>query len=291
MKAWLDRQAFRPDITVAAFFAVIALFFYGSILWTFVMSLTRSTLVPTYQIVGFDQYIKLFTNQRWLVSCLNMVIFGVLYIAGTLLFGMVLAVLADRRISAESLFRTIFLYPLAVSLVVTGLSWRWLLDPANGLQALMRSAGWETFTFDWLTRPDRALYTLVIASIWHSAGLVMVIILAGLRGIDNDLWKAIRMEGIPLWRAYCQVIFPSMRPVIASCVVLLMSEVIRGYDLIIAMTKGGPGIATEMPAKFAVDFYFARVNLGLASAASIMMLILSLLLLLPYFISEFRRRS
>ncbi|MBB5576997.1 carbohydrate ABC transporter permease [Rhizobium paranaense] len=291
MTTWLNRQAFRPDITVMVFFAAIALFFYGSIFWTFYMSMTRSTLVPSYEIVGFVQYVKLFTNQRWLVSCVNMVIFGVLYIAGTLAFGMLLAVLADRRIRAESLFRTIFLYPLTVSLIVTGLSWRWLLDPSNGLQALMHSFGWQGFTFDWLVRPDRALYTLVIASIWHSAGLVMVIVLAGLRGIDNDLWKAIRMEGIPLWRAYLQVIFPGMRPIIASCVVLLMSEVIRGYDLVIAMTKGGPGISTEMPAKFAVDFYFARVNLGLASAASIMMLLLSLLLLAPYFYSEFRRRT
>lgn len=291
MRTWLNRQAFRPDITVVVFFVVVALFFYGSIAWTFFMSLTRSTLIPSYEVVGLDQYVKLFTNQRWLVSCMNMVIFGVLYILGTLAFGMLLAVFADRRIKAESFFRTVFLYPLAVSLIITGLSWRWLLDPTTGLQALMRGIGWESFTFDWLTRPDRALYTLVIASIWHSAGLVMVIVLAGLRGIDNDLWKAIRMEGIPLWRAYCQVIFPGMRPVIASCVVLLMSEVIRGYDLIIAMTKGGPGISTEMPAKFAVDFYFARVNLGLASAASIMMLVLSLLLLTPYFISEFRRRT
>ena len=291
MRSWLNRQAFRPDITVAVFFAAIAIFFYGSIFWTFYMSMTRSTLVPSYEIIGFGQYVKLFANQRWLVSCVNMVIFGVLYIVGTLAFGMLLAVLADRRISAESLFRTIFLYPLAVSLIVTGLSWRWLLDPSNGLQALMHSIGWQSFTFDWLVRPDRALYTLVIASIWHSAGLIMVIVLAGLRGIDTDLWKAIRMEGIPLWRAYLQVIFPGMRPVIASCVVLLMSEVIRGYDLVIAMTKGGPGISTEMPAKFAVDFYFARVNLGLASAASIMMLLLSLLLLAPYFYSEFRRRT
>ncbi|TIS97509.1 MAG: sugar ABC transporter permease [Mesorhizobium sp.] len=291
MRTWLHRQTFRPDMTVVFFFGIVAVFFYGSILWTGYMSLTRSTLMPNYNFVGFDQYIKLFTNHRWLVSCLNMVIFGVLYIVGTLAFGTLLAVFADRRIRAESLFRTIFLYPLAVSLIVTGLSWRWVLDPVNGLQGLVRGMGWENFTFDWLTDPNRAIYTLVIAGIWHSAGLIMVIILAGLRGVDEDLWKAIRMEGIPLWRAYLQVIFPGMRPVVASCVVLLMSDVIRGYDLVIAMTKGGPGIATEMPAKFAVDYYFARVNLGLASAASIAMLVLSLLLLAPYFYSEFRRRT
>jgi glucose/mannose transport system permease protein len=277
-------------MAVMVFLAVVALFFYGSILWTGYMSLTRSTLLPNYTLIGFDQYWKLFANERWLVSCRNLVVFGILFVLGSLAFGTLLAVLADRRIRAESLFRMIFLYPLAVSLIVTGLSWRWMLDPVNGLQALMRSYGWESFVFDWLVNPDRALYTLVIAGIWHSAGLVMVIMLAGLKGVDGDLWKAIRMEGIPVWRAYVQVIFPSMRPVIASCIVILASEVIRGYDLIIAMTKGGPGISTEMPAKFAVDFYFARVNLGLASAASIVMLVMVLVLLGPYFYSEFRRR-
>lgn len=291
MKTWLHRQAFRPDFTVALFFGLVAIFFYGSIFWTGYMSMTRSTLIPNYDFVGIAQYQRLFTDQRWLVSCVNMVIFGAFYIVGTLCFGALLAVFADRKIKAESLFRTIFLYPLAISLIVTGLSWRWVLDPVNGLQGLARSLGWESFTFDWLTNPDRAIFTLVIAGAWHSAGLVMVIVLAGLRGLDDDIWRAIRMEAIPLWRAYLQVIFPSMRPVIASCVVLLMSEVIRGYDLVIAMTKGGPGISTEMPAKFAVDFYFARVNLGLASAASIAMLALSLVLLAPYFYGEFRRRK
>lgn len=195
-------------MTVVFFFGIVAVFFYGSIVWTGYMSLTRSTLMPNYNFVGFDQYIKLFTNHRWLVSCLNMVIFGVLYIVGTLAFGTLLAVFADRRIRAESLFRTIFLYPLAVSLIVTGLSWRWVLDPVNGLQGLVRGMGWENFTFDWLTDPDRAIYTLVIAGIWHSAGLIMVIILAGLRGVDEDLWKAIRMEGIPSGAPICKSFFP-----------------------------------------------------------------------------------
>lgn len=291
MKTWLHRQAFKPDFTIILFFGIVALFFYGSILWTGYMSMTRSTLLPNYDLAGFFQYERLFSDRRWIVSCINMVIFGSLFISGALILGMLLAVAADRQIRAESLFRTIFLYPLAVSLIVTGLSWRWLLDPVNGIAGLVHSLGWTSFSFDWLTNPDRAIYTLVIANIWHSSGLIMVILLAGLRGVDSDLWKAIRMEGIPVWRAYLQVIFPGMRPVIASCVILLMSEVIRGYDLVISMTKGGPGISTEMPAKFAVDYYFERVNLGMASAASIMMLLISLVVLIPYLYSEFRRRS
>lgn len=289
--SWMKRQLYRPDLTVAVFFAIVVLVFLGSTVWTFTMSLTSSTLMPRFDFVGFGQYAKLFRNDRWLTSCLNMAIYGGLYILGSLAFGALLAILCDRRIRAESAFRTVFLYPLAVSLIVTGLAWRWLLDPTSGLPATLRAWGWSSFQFDWLVSPKTAIYTLVFASIWHSSGLVMVILLAGLRGVGNDLWNAIRMEGIPVWRAYLQVIFPSMVPVIGSCLVLLMSEVIRGYDLVVSMTKGGPGISTELPAKFAVDFFFARVNLGLASAASIVMLALSLILLAPMFIGQIRRRG
>jgi glucose/mannose transport system permease protein len=291
MTTWLHRQAFRPDVWVILFLLVIVLFFYGSIFWTGYMSLTRSTLIPGYDLVGFEQYSRLFSDQRWLVSCRNMLVFGTLFITGSLVVGLLLAIALDRDIYPEAAFRTIFLYPLAVSLIVTGLAWRWMLDPTNGVQALVRSWGWESFGFDWLTNPSRAIYTLVLASVWHSAGLVMLIMLAGLRSIDSDLWKAIRMEGIPLWRAYLQVILPALRPIFASCVVLLMSDVIRSYDLVVAMTKGGPGIATEMPAKYAVDYYFTRTNLGLASAASIVLLLISLIMLYPYFHYEFRSRK
>lgn len=291
MTRWFQRQMFRPTFTVVAFFAVVAIFFYGSIGWTFLMSLTKSSLMPRYDFVGFEKYADLMDNKRWIVSCINMVVFGALFIVGSLILGSILAIFIDRGIRFEGVFRTIFLYPLAISLIVTGLGWRWLLDPTLGIQAMVRDMGWENFAFDWITEPDRAIYTLVIASVWRSAGLVMIIVLAGLRSVDGDLWKAIRMEKIPQWRAYVQVIFPGMRPVFASCIVLLMSEVIRGYDLIVAMTNGGPGISTEMPAKFAVDFFFSRMNLSLASAASILMLLLSLLMLAPYLYSEFRRRD
>ena len=291
MTRWFQRQMFRPTFTVVVFFAVIAIFFYGSIGWTFLMSLTKSSLMPRYDFVGFEKYGDLMDNKRWIVSCINMVVFGALFIVGSLILGSILAIFIDRGIRFEGVFRTIFLYPLAISLIVTGLGWRWLLDPTLGIQAMVRDMGWENFAFDWITEPDRAIYTLVIASVWRSAGLVMIIVLAGLRSVDGDLWKAIRMEKIPQWRAYVQVIFPGMRPVFASCIVLLMSEVIRGYDLIVAMTNGGPGISTEMPAKFAVDFFFSRMNLSLASAASILMLLLSLLMLAPYLYSEFRRRD
>lgn len=286
----LRSLAHRPDLTVVVFFALVALFFYGSVFWTGFMSFTNSTLLPNTNLVGLDQYQRLWSNPRWIVSSTNLVVYGVLYLAFALICGTTLAILLDRATVGVSIFRTIYLYPLAVSLVVTGLSWRWILDPVNGIQQMVRDLGWAGFTFDWIADPQRAIYTLVIASVWHSTGLVMVIMLAGLRGVDPELWKAIRLEGIKPWRAYLQVILPSMRPMVTTCVVLITANVIKGYDLVIAMTRGGPGISTELPAKFAVDFFFARVNIGLASAASIMMLLIVLVLLGPYFYSEFRRR-
>jgi ABC-type sugar transport systems, permease components len=286
----LRRLAHRPAPVALLFFTLVLLFFFGSIFWTGYMSLTGSTLLPSDKFVGLAQYERLWSNKRWLVSVGNLVIYGALYLVFAVSLGTFLAILLDRAKFAVSLFRTIYLYPLAVSLIVTGLSWRWILDPASGLQQMVRNLGFESFSFDWLADPDRSIYTLVIASVWQSTGLVMVIMLAGLRGVDTDLWKAIRLEGIKPWRAYLQVIIPTMRPMLNTCIVLITSQVIKGYDLVISLTQGGPGFSSELPAKFAVDFFFARINIGLASAASIMMLLVVLLLLGPYFYSEFRRR-
>lgn len=282
---------YRPGAVVAAFFLVVALFFYGSLAWTALISLTDSKLLPQYTFAGFDQYFRLMATPRWQIACINLLIFGILYVGLSLLFGTLLAVLLDQKVHAEGVLRTIYLYPLTVSLIVTGLAWRWILDPVTGLQSLMRQWGWESFSFDWLVNPDRAIYTLVIAGLWHSIGFVMIIMLAGLRSVDTDLWKAIRVEGIPKWRAYVHIVVPSLRPMLASCVVLLTSDVIRGYDLVVGLTKGGPGVASDLPAKFAVDHFFGRANIGLASAASIIMMLIVVVLLAPYFYAEFRRKT
>lgn len=282
------RRSYRPARVAVLFFVVVAVFFYGSLAWTGVISMTNSKLLPVYNFVGFDQYTRLWATDRWLVSLSNMVIFGVLYVAVSMAIGILLAILLDRNVKAEGLFRTVFLYPFAVSLIVTGLAWRWIFEPAQGIQAIVRALGFETFTFDWLSDPNRAIYTLVVAGVWHSVGFAMIIVLAGLRSVDPDLWKAIRVEGIPLWRGYLQVVLPGLWPVIASAVVLLASDVIRAYDLVIGLTKGGPGFASDLPAKFSVDYFFGRANIGFASAASIVMMALVVAMLVPYFWAEYR---
>ncbi|WP_457936100.1 carbohydrate ABC transporter permease [Mesorhizobium sp. 10J20-29] len=288
---FLRKGSYRPSIFATFFFVIIGVFFFGSLVWTVVLSFTGSKLLPSFEFVGFDQYIRLWYTPRWQIAVVNMIIFGSLYILISLLLGIFLAVLLDRKIRAESFFRTVFLYPYAVSLIVTGLAWRWLLEPTAGIQQIVRDLGWETFTFDWLGSHDMAVYALVIGATWHSIGFVMVIMLAGLRGVETELWRAIRVEGIPYWRGYCQVVLPSLSPMIGSCFILLASDVIRSYDLVVSLTRGGPGVSSDLPAKFAVDHFFSRANIGLASAASIVMFLIVIALISPYFYSELKRRS
>jgi glucose/mannose transport system permease protein len=265
--------------------------FYLGLAWTGYISLTRSSIVPSFNFAGWYQYERLFANARWLTAYGNMFIFGTLFVGGALILGTLLAIAIDQRIRAEALFRTVFLYPLSISFIITGLAWQWILNPSFGIQGVVRGWGWEGFTFDWIAQPDYAIYTLVLAALWHSSGLVMAIMLAGLRGIDEDIWRASRMEGIPRWRAYVSIIIPMLRPMVLTCVVLLSASVIKSYDLVVALTAGGPGYSSDLPAKFVVDLTFERTNLGLASAGAIVMLVTLTAALAPYFYIEMRRRA
>ncbi len=261
---------------------IVLVAYVGCMLWTVRLSFTSSKLLPVLDWVGLDQYARLFANERFLVSVQNIVVFGAFFIVGTLVLGFLMAVFIDQRVRAESIFRTIFLYPFAMSFIVTGLAWQWFLNPTLGLQKLMRNLGFETFTFDWLVNQSMVVYALVIAAIWHAAGLIMAIMLAGLRGVDADLWKAARVDGIPTWRIYLSIVLPLLGPMVVTACVLLATSVARLYDLVVAMTLGGPGIASEVPAKFVMDHFFERNNIGLATSAATMMLAVVVTVLAPF---------
>nr|WP_325265963.1 sugar ABC transporter permease [uncultured Rhizobium sp.] len=256
--------------------------FYGAMLWTVVISFTSSGIMPRYEFAGLKQYIRLFSMDRWHVAYTNMFVFGGLYIVCSLVFGIILAIALDQGIRARNLFQTIFLYPIALSFIVTGLSWQWLLNPTTGLQNYVRQLGFESFAFDWLSSPDRAVYTLVVAGVWHAAGLVMAIMYAGLGSVDGEIWRAGRVDGIPRSIMYRRIILPMLKPVIIVCIVLLTMDVIKSYELVVAMTGGGPGYSTDLPAKFVVDSLFTRTNIGLASAAATLMLVSIVVLLLLF---------
>jgi glucose/mannose transport system permease protein len=265
--------------------------YYASVTWTVYISMTRSFLLPVYRFAGTAQYERLFATPRWQVAYGNMFMFGALDIIGTLGLGVLLAVLLDRAVRFEGIFRTIMLYPLSISFIVTGLSWQWVLSPTIGFQQFVRGLGWDGFVFDWITQPDRAIYTLVFAGVWHQSGLIMAIMLAGLRGVDREIWHAARVEGIPTWRTYVSIVLPTLRPLIVTCLVLIAIAVVKSYDLVVAMTNGGPGYASDLPGKFVVDFEFERANIGQASAAATVMLGSVLAIISPYLYFELARKN
>jgi len=268
---------------------VVLVVYIGCMLWTVRLSFTSSGLLPKLDWVGFAQYSRLFANDRFVTSAENIVIFGVLFIVGCLILGFLLAVFIDQSVRGEGVFRTIFLYPYAMSFVVTGIAWQWFLNPALGLQKLVRDMGFPNFTFDWIVSQDMAIYTIVIAGLWHGSGLTMAILLAGLRGIDGDLWKAARVDGVPTWRYYLSVVLPLLRPMVITATVLLAAGVVKLYDLVVAMTLGGPGIATEVPAKFVMDHLFERNNIALGTAAATIMLLTVIVVLAPWVYAKYVR--
>jgi glucose/mannose transport system permease protein len=261
--------------------------FLGFSIWTVVYSFTSSKLLPKANFVGFDQYERLWSNSRWLVSIENLMVFGALSLVFTIVMGFTLAVLMDQKIRFEDTFRTIMLYPFALSFIVTGLVWQWVLNPDFGIQGIVRGWGWEGFSFDPLNNPDLVLYGLLIAGLWQGTGFVMALMLAGLRGIDEDIWKATRVDGIPTWKTYIVVIIPMMRPVFITTLVLVAAGIIKLYDLVIAQTSGGPGNASQVPAMYVYSYMFQAQNLGQGFAASTMMLLSVLIVLIPWAYLEF----
>jgi glucose/mannose transport system permease protein len=265
--------------------------FVGCSVWTIVYSFTNSRMLPKTNFVGFDQYERLWGTRRWLVSIENLAIYGICSLILSLVIGFMLAAMLDRKIRFESAFRTIILYPFALSFIVTGLVWQWILNPEFGVQMVVRSLGWASFTFDPLYNPDIVIFGILIAGIWQGSGLIMVIMLAGLRGIDEDIWKASRVDGIPVWKTYLQIIIPMMKPVFVTSLVLIASGIVKVYDLVVAQTSGGPGIASEVPAKYVYDKMFGSQNLGQGFAASTMMLLTVAIILIPWAYLEFKGKK
>ena len=287
----LNRKAAlrNPSALLAGIPMILVVFWvfcYGTA-WTILFSFTNSKLLPRLEFVGLDQYERLWASSRWLTSIQNLMIYGVFALVFTIAMGFLLAVLMDQKIRFEDTFRTIMLYPFALSFIVTGLVWQWILNPEFGIQHIVRGLGWESFAFDPLNNPDVVLFGLLIAGLWQGTGFVMCLMLAGLRGIDDDIWKAARVDGIPKWKTYLFVVIPMMRPVFITVLVLVASGIIKLYDLVVAQTSGGPGTASQVPAMYVYAYMFQAQNLGQGFAASTMMLLSVLIVLIPWAYLEF----
>ena len=266
---WLKKSL--PKLVLTPSLGILSWFVYGFIFWTIYISFTKSKMLPRYDIWGIDQYIRLWNMPRWHVAVENLLIFTVLFIILCIAIGILLSILLDQKIRAEGFLRTIYLYPMALSFIVTGTAWKWVLNPTLGIEKFAHDMGFETFKFDWLVTPEMSIYTIVIAGVWQSSGFIMAIFLAGLRSVDDEIIKAAKIDGAGIFSIYSKIILPMMRPVFMSAIVILVHLSIKSYDLIIALTSGGPGISSDMPAVFMTTMAFHRSEVGLASASAIMM--------------------
>jgi len=271
-------------------FSAVGVFVIAT-LWTVYHSFTSSRMLPKNEFVGVAQYERLWNSDRWFVSIENLAIYGICSMVFSLFVGFMLAAMLDQKIRFENTFRTIFLYPFALSFIVTGLVWQWILNPDYGVEKIVRLLGFDTFVFDPLYNAEIVIYGILIAGLWQGTGLIMCLMLAGLRGIDQEIWKASRVDGIPMWKTYLRIVIPMMRPVFVTTLVIIAAGIIKVYDLVIAQTSGGPGISSEVPAKYVYDYMFGALNLGQGFAASTMMLVSVLIVLIPFAYLEFGRRK
>nr|WP_308296427.1 sugar ABC transporter permease [Rhizobacter sp. J219] len=285
-RRWLQQNL--SALIMAPTAAVTLVFVYGFIAWTVYMSFTGSRMMPVYELIGFDAYTRLWQMERWGVSIRNLLIFGGLFMVLNLALGLLLAVLLDQRIRFEGTLRAIFLYPMALSFIVTGTVWKWMLNPGLGLERSVHLLGWTGFKFDWIINPDYAIYTIVIAGVWQTSGLIMAMFLAALRGVDQDVVKAAYMDGASMPQIYWGIIIPSIRPAFFSAIVVLAHLAVKSFDLVIAMTNGGPGYATDLPSIFMYAMSFQRNNIAVGSATAVMMLCTVMAIVVPYLYSELR---
>lgn len=280
-----------PKLVIAPGFVLGLGFIYGFMIWNGVLSVTGSRMLPNYdEFVGLAQYEKLWEMDRWVVALKNLGLFSLLYVGGSMILGMALAIFLDQKIRAEGLLRTVFLYPMALSFIVTGTAWKWILNPSLGLEKLMHDLGWTSFHFDWLVQSETAIYCVVIAGIWQSAGFAMALSLAGLRGIDDSIIKAAQIDGASLPRIYWRIILPILRPVVFSTVLVLSHLSIKSFDLVMALTSGGPGYSSDVPATFMYVMSFTRGQIGLGAASATMMLATVAAIVVPYLYSELRAK-
>lgn len=284
-------QDWLPKLVLAPSFAVTILFVYGFIGFTVLLSFTGSKMLPSFKWVGWENYEKLWALPAWNTAVTNIAIFASLYIVICTAVGLMLAIFLDQKIRGEGVLRPIYLYPMALSFIVTGTAWKWFLDPGIGLENVMHLWGWQSFSFTWIKDGNMAIYTIVIAAVWQTSGFVMAMFLAGLRGIDNEILKAAQIDGASNWQLYRRIVIPLLRPAFLSAFVILSHLAIKSYDLVVALTGGGPGRATEMPATFMYSYTFTRNQMGIGASSAVIMLMTIAAIMVPYLYAEMKEKK
>jgi glucose/mannose transport system permease protein len=290
-------QDLTPKLVLAPSFALIVVFVYGFIAWTFYLSFTNSKAFSSTTLVGLSNYQKLWTwtfetdpPSGWYTAIVNMGLFGGLYVVFCLILGLTLAILLDQKIRGEGFLRPIYLYPLALSFIVTGTAWKLFLDPGIGLEKAVHDLGWTSFKFDWVVNPRMMIYCVAIAGIWQTSGFVMAMFLAGLRGIDGEILKAAQIDGASGYAIYRRIVIPIMRPVFLSAIIILTHMAIKSYDLVLSVTGKNPGGAAELPSTFMYSYTFTRNQMAVGSTSAVIMLATIAAIMVPYLYSELREK-
>jgi len=267
---------------------LIAIFVYFFIFWTGFISLTDwNDIFPSFNIVGLRNYLELFQNFRFQISMKNTLVFTALFLVSSLILGFLLAIFLDQKIRGENIFRNIYLFPMAISFVVTGVVWRWILNPGTinnpvGLNQILDKIGLSFLKSGWYTDPKIGIKAVVIAAVWQMSGYVMAMYLAGIRGIPSELFEAAQVDGANMWQVYRYIVLPLLRPITLGAVIILGHISLKIFDLVVAMTGSGAGFSCDVPALFMYDTTFRGNHFAQGASIAIILLLMVGVLIIPY---------
>ena len=271
---------------VAPSIVAVAIFVYGFIAWSVRVSLSEwKGLLPNYDWAGLKNYINLFSDARFRVDIRNTVLFTVIFVGGSLLLGLALAILLDQNLKGEAFFRSLFLFPMAISFIVTGVVWRWLMNPAtgdrmSGFNLLFSNLGLDFLISRWHTTPNWGMAAIALAAIWQMSGYTMALYLGGLRAVPDEIREAARVDGASEFRIYTNIIFPLLRPITLSAMIILGHISLKVFDLIVAIA--GKQLPLDVPAIYMWQTTFDGYFFARGAAIGILLLLSVAVLIIPY---------
>jgi glucose/mannose transport system permease protein len=294
----LKRDKLMPILFIMPSVITVGVFVYGFISWTGFISFAKwNDVLPNYTLVGFENYRKLFANMRFQIDLRNTLVFTVIFVISCLVIGLLLAIFLDQNIKSEGIFRNLFLLPMAISFVVSGVIWHWLFNPGSiqlgniGVNQLFEKLGLNFLTCGWYTDPKIGIIAVAIAAIWQFSGYTMALYLAGLRGIPVELREASAIDGADKWQIFYYIIFPLLKPITFGAIIILGHISLKIFDLVVAMTGSGPAFSCDVPALFMYDTTFRGNHFAQGASIAIILLLLISLLIIPYLISTFRKEA
>ncbi|MDK2886886.1 MAG: glucose/mannose transport system permease protein [Thermosipho sp. (in: thermotogales)] len=290
---------------VAPSIIAIAIFVYGFISWTLRVSFSNwnsfsALLRGEYKFVGLRNYIRLFQDTRFQTDLWNTLFFTLFFLFGTIALGIIMAILVDKGLKGSRLFQNLYLFPMAISFVVTGTVWSWIFAPGTlpnnpqGINLLFHKLGLDNLMWGWYTSTDSlghfnlALIPVIIAAVWQLSGYTMAMYLAGLRGIPNDIIEAAKVDGASEWKIFWKVKMPLLTPITLSALIILGHISLKIFDLVFAMTGSGPNFVTDVPAIYMFELTFRSNRYALGSAIAIIMLLFVAVVIVPYLFTSMR---